>query len=375
VLDSRARELAINDPHSKRKPRPCGITVHTGIGCPNACVYCYIQDMGFTFRKAVPYRLKGKEFVYALINNPYFIPGVGGTYLAFGSITDPFNKDIKSKTLEYMLAISKYLRNPMQFSTKEYISQEEAEMLRNISTNVSPLITIVTLRKWKRLEPNALRPELRLESIRNLRKAGFYPFLFLRPLIPGINEDEIDDILQEAKEYGAIGVVVGGFRVTKNILYRLRKAGFNVKDILERVNTRRLSNRKQINLSLRDIKVRTLMIAKERGLRGVLSACCAMTYVINRQGYTLPCANICFTGRMCTSPIYCNNQCGKKLPDINEEDVKTALREELNVNILRLEIIDKEIIAYVDRKISYNSNTLAKLRMLSTLYRRRIVIQ
>ena len=67
--------VAINDPHARRLPRACGITIHTAIGCPNACLYCYIQDMGFEFKEAKPYPLNEIQIVIALLANEYFLPG------------------------------------------------------------------------------------------------------------------------------------------------------------------------------------------------------------------------------------------------------------------------------------------------------------
>ena len=45
LLSPEERREALRDHHAKRPPRPCGITIHTGIGCPLGCAYCYIYDM------------------------------------------------------------------------------------------------------------------------------------------------------------------------------------------------------------------------------------------------------------------------------------------------------------------------------------------
>ncbi|RLE48920.1 MAG: radical SAM protein, partial [Candidatus Methanomethylicota archaeon] len=188
-LSSASISKAKSDFHAKRKPRPCGLTIHSAIGCPNSCLYCYIQDMGFDFAEAKPYGLTGDELLYALLTNPYFIPSRWGTFLAFGSIADPFNVAATNKTIEYLNTIS-ILGNPCQFSTKAHIDEDLALKLSSINTPISPLVTIVTIEKARILEPLAPSIEERLETIRNLKEKKLKPMLFLRPIIPGVTDNE-----------------------------------------------------------------------------------------------------------------------------------------------------------------------------------------
>ena len=129
LKDSLERRLSLTsierarlDFHAKRRPRPCGLTIHSCIGCPNQCAYCYIQDIGFDFIEAKPYGLNGDELSLALLYNPWFMPRRVGTFLAFGSIADPFNPKCVDKSIEYFMKVHALLGNPCQFSTKMDLS-------------------------------------------------------------------------------------------------------------------------------------------------------------------------------------------------------------------------------------------------------------
>ena len=367
--------VAINDPHARRLPRACGITIHTAIGCPNACLYCYIQDMGFEFKEAKPYPLNEIQIVIALLANEYFLPGL--TYLAFGSISDPFiSKVVAERTLEYIEAISKILGNPIQFSTKAILAEEYIKRMSMYKNIICPLITVVSIGKSNVLEPKAPSPERRFALIKSLSKNGFKPFLFLRPLMPGINTDEIDDLLAEAKSSGAYGVIIGGFRITKRIIERLRRAGFNVGEIIRRTPVRRLSN-KQINVKLSDIKREALEIAREKGLRAVLSACCAMTLVLNAYGKEVPCANCCYANGMCVEK-YCGNNCKAKVPKLPLDDLKVAVEKTTGSRIKDIEVKRLEVIITLREKPRHKSkkeSITGLTRMLSTLYRYKITLR
>jgi len=363
-LDVQSIRKAKADPHAKRRPRPCGLTIHSAIGCPNKCSYCYIQDMGFDFTEAKPYGLNGRELVYSLLSNPYFLPSRWGTFLAFGSISDPFNRNVISKTLEYFKAIE-HLGNPCQFSTKAYISSENAKKISKMKIPINPLITIVTLKKAAQIEAKAPTVWKRLETIKNLSKNKLKPMLFLRPIIPGITDNEFDEIFKEAKRAGAVGVVIGGLRVTKRIIERLKKSGINIKPILQRLKKKQLTE-KQVYIKISDLKVEAIEIAKKHGLIPFNSACCANAYNAN-----VPCINLCWLKGQCTN---CPNNCPSKIPQIEKEDVQEIFRSIMKTKAD--EIIVSESKIQIKMKINIKKKELEILKYnLQTILRRKIEIQ
>ncbi len=275
MLDEDERRVAEQDGHARREPRPCGMTIHTGIGCKFGCVYCYVPDMGFPM-KPRPYPLSGLQLVYALLSNPFFVPGPWGTLLAFGSVTEPFMEETRERALEYLDAVSKYLGNPVQLSTKAYIDEDLAsEIARRVEPHADFLVTIITLRHWRRLEPGAPPPEKRFETIHNLSSRGLHVTLFLRPIIPGVTDREVPEILARAKAAGAQGVVPGSLRVTPGILRRLRLAGIDVAGIEARLPRRPRNPRDQVPIRETDLKRLVEMYARKLGMKVYPSSCSA----------------------------------------------------------------------------------------------------
>ncbi|RLE83060.1 MAG: radical SAM protein [Thermoprotei archaeon] len=378
ILSKESKVRARSDWHARRQPRPCGLTVHSALGCTNACVYCYIQDMGFDYRRAKPYGLSGEEIVYAIISNRFFVPGKYGTYLAYGSITEPFlTKEITSKTIEYISATAKFLGNPMQISTKSFIDEHTAGVLKKVTglKPLSVLVTLLTLREglYKKLEPRASPPLNRLKTIRNLSKRGLPVFVFYRPLIPGVlSAEDFEETVNEAKRHGALGVVVGGFRVTANIIERFEKLGLNTIEIKRRVK-RALKNHEQVSLALRDLKEEFLKIAREKGLIVVKTACCANTISFKCiTGEIIPCAGLCYLKNMCTS---CSLKCYNHLPKVVEDDLIFAINYLLKENVTssKIDIRDKSIAIMLSKR-AFRRAKRRKIRIiLETIYRRKVI--
>ncbi|MEM3691751.1 MAG: radical SAM protein [Candidatus Korarchaeum sp.] len=304
-LSSKERREALMDPHSRREPRMCGLTVHPARGCSFGCKYCYIEDMGFSGAPRVS-KLNGLQLAYALLSNPHVLPSEGGTLLAFGSVTEPFLPGVRERTLEYLRVVRGVLRNPVQISTKSYLSQEDASELAEADPDLSVLVTIPALGYASRVEPFAPKPELRFRTIENLAKKSLHVSVFLRPLIPGVAEEDGPRILELAKGSGARGVVLGTLRVTPKILERMRGAEIHLEDLLSDKNLR---SGRQVPIDASLIKSSLRRISAKLGLRVFPAACSA-----NMDAHSLGC-HACDLG-----------PCQGDLPPVDTHDLEEGLR-------------------------------------------------
>ena len=338
---------ALCDPHSKRLPRYCGLTVHfaTG-GCPYRCSYCYIYDMGYTTEPR-PYPLAPEELAFAILSNKNFISGRYGTLLAVGSVTEPFLYE--DLAISYIKELSK-LENPIQFSTKKFLTKTTTKILSGIKAPICPLVTIVTIEYVDVLEPYAPSIDLRLKTIENLKDAGLRVFLFLRPIIIGINYKEAFKIIDLISEYNIDGVVIGSFRITQRIYRKLRNLGLNLEKALSRVNQKLLSKykHKQFTVPLtRKEKNALISYIRRRNLIPFKSACCANSYNAG-----VICPSICYETNFCTQ---CPNQCSSQEPP-GIEKVEKALR----ILGLSIKISKRKRGIYTDKKFVKLVQTLSR---------------
>jgi len=359
LLTKEARSRALRDHHAYRAPRPCGMTVHPGFGCTNSCLYCYVADM--TAKKPssegawpIVNRLSGTEMAYALASNPHFLPSVMGTFIAMGAVCDPLHEKLVGKTLEYLEAFNRFLGNPTQLSTKMRVSPELAEELAERSPRLSPLVTIITLKHASKLEPRAPPPTERLETISSFRRAGLRPMLFLRPIIPGLTDGEVDEVLSAARKAGAVGVVVGALRASEQIIGRLRSAGVQTDEIERRLGRRRLG-KGLVSVPSGDLKREALRLARRRGLIPFASACCANAYTSG-----VPCTGLCWLRGFCTK---CPNKCWTKLPKVDEEEVRQAVRRLLKLEPTSIQISKDEILIRLPRKVGKAEARIARVVM------------
>jgi DNA repair photolyase len=326
-------EQAKGDFHAWRQKCVTMLPIVSGNNCSLACSYCYIQSMApvlsgapstqksgeFAFKEPTPLNLSGEQLCYALLENKEIILGEYGTPLAFGHISEPFLPSLLDNTLEYFKAISTYLENPIQFSTKMFITPELAKKIKSSLKHklVSPLVTITTLKDAKKLEPKAPPPEERFQSITNLSKAGYKVFLYLRPLIPGVVTGEIEEILKLAKKAGAAGVVGGGFRLTLPLLNRMRAAQIDVSEIANRAPN---IDDKQRYIYTKDLEDRVIKLAHDLKLVALRSTKCAMAYACKLPSPSLYWQ---YNKNICTK---CK-PCEKEAPKYKKSDIDKILKE------------------------------------------------
>lgn len=354
-LDRRELMEARRDFHARRLPRPCGLTVHTGLGCKFGCLYCYIYDMEFP-RIPKPYPLTGLQLAYALALNPSAALGNNGTLMAFGSVTEPFMEETTDRALEYLEVVARELENPIQFSTKARLDGGLVARLGSIPNRLSALVTIVTTSFHKMLEPGAPDPDERFQTITALSRRGVHTCLFLRPILPGLGEEEIKGILVRALDSGAAGVVLGSMRVTEGIIRRLKVAGYpHMDEIMGRVPGA-IKPGVQVTLRTSDLKMRCARFAEELGLKTYASACAA-----NIEAHGVGCA-ACKLG-----------PCGDtgKIPDVDEHGLM-ELSANYGINVKIVAINDFEIIL----NASGPDMRIAQFReFVKSICKRRVIIK
>jgi len=346
---------AESDWHAKRRPRHCGLTIHTGVGCPYQCVYCYVYSMGFP-RRISKYPIPPITIIYALLSNPYFVPGINGTFLAIGSVTEPFHPLITDFTIELLHLIRKYLKNPTQASTKATITSDTSIKIRDSNPNISILYTFTTLSYYKILEPYAPTPEKRLESIKNLVKYNVHTTLFVRPIIPGITDKENTELLEAVAEKGVKQVLYGSLRLNRQIYKRLEES--LEPRLLRLINERiryRIDNRQRYIYSI-DIKKNLVNEAKKYGYKVFPSACSANIDSMKQSCY------MCNYGP-CGDP--------SNLPVVTEGDILEFM-EYLSIarGNISINIRDNGIKIFDDRLKQYPH----VIELIKTLARRRVTI-
>jgi len=338
ILSENSKKKASRDPHSRRKPRPCGITIHPGHGCVFGCIYCYVPDMGFPSSEVKPYPLSSLELVYALSLNPYVVPE--RTLAAYGSVTEPLLPKLVDKTLSYIRDVWKWLRLPSQISTKEIISEDIAKKLKDYEPRISILITIISINKSKILEPRAPDPLLRLKGAKVATNLGLRVDLFLRPIIPGITDKEYMDILKLAVSHGVKGVVTGSLRVTQGIIDRLKKSGIGINTIVSRLVRNPRSKSDQVPISTSDIKLRVDEYARRLGMDVMQSACAA-----NILSHGMSC-------RLCSF-----GSCGMKFYKPSERELREFL-EYLGVKVVELVNGDNEFNILIKKSREFSTTWL-----------------
>jgi DNA repair photolyase len=183
--------------------------------------------------------------------------------MAFGSVTEPFMDETVERALEYLEAAARILGSPIQFSTKARIDSDLAARIGSIPDRLSALVTIVTTSLHGVLEPRALDPEERFRAIRMLSKHGVHTCLFLRLMLPGLSEKEIEDILVKGLDSGAACVVLGSMRATEGIIRKLEAISYPyMHEVMSRIPGD-LKPRVQVTLRMGDLKRRFARLAEE----------------------------------------------------------------------------------------------------------------
>lgn len=191
---------------------PFDVAVNPYRGCEHGCVYCYARPThsylgyspGLDFETRLVAKANAVEALRAEISRPGYKPSP----INIGSATDayqPIERDwrLTRGMLELMLET----RHPVTIVTKNALVARDLDLLAALAEQklvvVYMSITTLDAGMARTLEPRAAAPWRRLEAVRNLTAAGVPVGVLVAPVIPFINDDAMEHILQESKAAGA----------------------------------------------------------------------------------------------------------------------------------------------------------------------------
>lgn len=128
--------------------------------------------------------------------------------IAMGTNTDPYQPIEKHfRITRKVLEILQGCNHPVTIVTKSHLITRDidilADMARKNLTRVGISVTTLDARLARAMEPRAATPAKRLDAIEQLSKAGIPMTVMVAPVIPGLNDPEIEAILKRAKQAGA----------------------------------------------------------------------------------------------------------------------------------------------------------------------------
>lgn len=191
---------------------PFDVAVNPYRGCEHGCVYCYARPthsyLGYSPGLDFETRLVAKANAVQALRAEISRPGYKPSPINIGSATDayqPIERDwrLTRGMLELMLET----RHPVTIVTKNALVARDLDLLAALAEQklVVAYMSITTLDAGmaRTLEPRAAAPWRRLEAVRNLTDAGVPVGVLVAPVIPFINDDAMEHILQESKAAGA----------------------------------------------------------------------------------------------------------------------------------------------------------------------------
>ena len=181
-------------------------------GCYHGCAYCYArpshQYLGFGAGTDFERKLMVKRNAPELLRETFARPSWRGEEIVFSGNTDCYQPlEASYRLTRRCLEVCLAHRNPVGVITKGGVIQRDIELLAELSrvTDVHVFVTIPFLDEEVRrvMEPFASPIERRFETLRLLSAAGVPCGVSLAPLIPGLNDSDVPELLARASAAGA----------------------------------------------------------------------------------------------------------------------------------------------------------------------------
>jgi DNA repair photolyase len=181
-------------------------------GCEHGCIYCFARPShsywnlgpGLDFET----RIFHKPGLARLLDGELSSPGYVCKPINLGANTDPYQQaERQHRTTRELLEVLLAHRHPVTVVTKGALILRDLDLLAELAqlrlTKVHVSLTTLDDGLKRVLEPRAASPAARLRVVRALAEACVPVGVLLAPMIPAINDHEIEHLLEAAAQHGA----------------------------------------------------------------------------------------------------------------------------------------------------------------------------
>jgi DNA repair photolyase len=180
-------------------------------GCEHGCVYCFARPThaylglspGLDFESKLFMKPNAPELLERELSAPGYVPKV----IAIGTNTDPYQPiERRHQIMRRILEVLERSGHPVGIVTKSALVVRDADILaRMAKRNLAKVaISVTTLDPVlaRTMEPRCSTPARRLEALKKLSEAGIPTTVMVAPVIPALNDSEIERILDAAAHAG-----------------------------------------------------------------------------------------------------------------------------------------------------------------------------
>jgi DNA repair photolyase len=224
ILEERARSILSEN---ESPDIPFRFSVNPYRGCMHACAYCYARPtheyLGLGAGTDFDRTIVVKTNAPALLRQALAKRSWRGDRIVFSGNTDAYQPleasyGLTRACLEACAAAS----NPASVITKNALVARDAALLGRLAREAGGRVTLsvpfASEEDARAIEPFASRPRRRFEAMRTLADAGVPAGVAVAPVIPGINDSQIPEVLERARDAGATRAFLTLVRLPKSVL-------------------------------------------------------------------------------------------------------------------------------------------------------------
>lgn len=181
-------------------------------GCEHGCIYCFARPshawLGLSPGLDFESRLLAKPDAAARLERELRRPNYRPAVIAMGTNTDVYQPVERERRItRQILEVLNRFNNPVSIVTKSALITRDIDILGEMAVRglASVCVSLTSLDRHlaRSMEPRAATPNRRLETIRALADAGIPTGVMVAPVVPAINDTEIEAILSAARDAGA----------------------------------------------------------------------------------------------------------------------------------------------------------------------------